>query len=133
MNKIEAIISKISNNKQLHILEFIFHDKKLKMMSLELNENIKEGTKVLLNIKPTQTSFVKSLKDDISIANKILGQITKIDKGELLSCVTCKAYDTYFESILLTSVLNEMKIEENEKILILIKASDLYIQEVLDD
>ena len=133
MNKVEAIISKIVNIDNLNIVQFDFLGIQLKMMSLDLNENIKIAQKVILTTKATNVLLAKDFEGMISFSNQIKGKIEKIDNGELLSCIDIVVKDTRFQSIITKASVDRMDLKEDEEIIILIKASDLSILEVLND
>ena len=62
---------KIENIDNLNIVTFDFLDSKLQMMSLDLNCDIKIGTKVILTVKPTHIGIAKDFNGDISYTNKL--------------------------------------------------------------
>lgn len=132
MNKIEAIISQIDNIENLNIVQFDFSGIKLKMMSLDLNENVKVGQKVLLIVKATNILLAKNFEGMISFSNQINGKIDNIENGKLLCSVTIKVKDTYFQSIITQTSANKMNLKKNDEIDIFIKASDLSIEEVIN-
>ncbi|RXJ63822.1 transporter, partial [Halarcobacter ebronensis] len=54
MNKLEAIVTKIKSKQSLNLVSFSFNTNSLTMISLDLDEKVKEDKKVLLSIKPTK-------------------------------------------------------------------------------
>ncbi len=132
MNKIEAIISQIDNIDNLNIVQFDFSGIKLRMMSLDLNENIKIGQKVILVVKATNIILARDFKGMISFSNQINGKIDNIENGKLLCSVTIKVKDTYFQSIITQASANKMNLKKDDEIDIFIKASDLSIEEVIN-
>jgi len=133
MNKIVATISQIHNVENLNIVEYEFNNIKLKMMSLDLNNNIKVGQDVILTVKPTNVAMAKDLQGSLSYSNQIPTIVKRIEKGKLLTVVNTKMEDTILQSIFTTASLNRMEIKENDKVILLFKASDLSILEVLND
>ena len=133
MNKIVATISQIHNVENLNIVEYEFNNIKLKMMSLDLNNNIKVGQDVILTVKPTNVAMAKDLQGSLSYSNQIPTIVKRIEKGKLLTVVNTKMEDTILQSIFTTASLNRMQIKENDKVTLLFKASDLSILEVIDD
>jgi len=133
MNKVEAIISKIDNIDNLNIVQFDFSGIQLKMMSLDLDEKIKIGQKVILTAKATNILLAKDFEGMISFSNQIKGRIENIDNGKLLSCIDIVANNTKFQSIITRASVDRMALKKDEEITILIKASDLSIGEVLND
>jgi molybdopterin-binding protein len=134
MSQIVARIKKINSiDNSLNIVEFDFAGLTLKMMSLDLNKDVQIGKKVQLSVKPTNISIAKNLSGEISLSNQIVAKIQNIENGALLSSIILIANDTCFESIITADSSKRMNLRENDEVIILIKASDLSIQEVLND
>lgn len=134
MSQIIARIKKINSiDNSLNIVEFDFAGLTLKMMSLDLNKDVQIGKKVQLSVKPTNISIAKNLSGEISLSNQIVAKIQNIENGALLSSIILIANDTCFESIITADSSKRMNLRENDEVIILIKASDLSIQEVLND
>lgn len=133
MSQIIATIKNIRNVDSLNIVEFGFYNHTLKMVSLNLNKQIAINKKVKLSIKPTNILIAKNLQGEISISNQLKAKIVKVENGELLSSILLKVEDTILESIITVDSSKNMNLVEDEEVLILIKASDLFIQEVIDE
>lgn len=133
MNKIVATISQIRNIDNLNIVEFEFDDTKLKMISLDLSEDTKVGQKVVLTTKPTHIAIAKNLQGELSYSNQIIATIEEIEQGEILCVVNSKIDNTDLQSIITTDSAKRMNLKNNDKVILLIKASDMSILEVLND
>lgn len=133
MNKLEAKVLKIKSKKSLNLVSFSFNSKTLSMISLDLNEEIKEQKRVLLSVKPTNITLAKNFEGFLSSSNRLLGKISNIEIGELLSSITCDVAGTFIEAIITTNSLEQMNLTLEEEIILLFKASDLAILEVLND
>jgi molybdopterin-binding protein len=133
MNKLEVIVKKIDAVESLHIVSFDFFGVELKMMSLELNEKITVGTKVVLAVKPTHVSFAKNFAGHISVTNQFKARIKGINKGKLLSSAIFEAKYTLIESVFTTESLRKLNLQLHDEFLILIKASDIFIKEIIND
>lgn len=133
MNYLEAKINKIKSKDSLNLVTFEFFSETLTMISLDLKEDIKEKKKVLLNIKPTNITLAKEFEGLLSSSNKLLGKISKLEIGELLSSIICDVHGNLVEAVITTNSLKKMKLQAEDKIVLLFKASDLSILEVLDD
>ena len=128
-----AKVKEIKTIDSLNIVEFDFYGTTLKMMSLELNSDITTDKRVELLVKPTNVIISKSYIEDISLSNQILAKIVSFEDGELLSSLSLKAFDTFFESIITKTSKVKLDLKENDEVNILIKASDLSILRVLND
>ena len=133
MSQLVATIKKINSVDNLNIVEFDFNGLTLKMMSLDLNDDVQVGKKVKLSIKPTNISLAKNLTGEISLSNQIDATIENLENGQLLTSVILKVNDTILESIITVDSSKRMNLQIGEVVTILIKASNLSIGEVLND
>ena len=133
MSKLVATIKKINSVDNLNIVEFDFNGLTLKMMSLDLNDDVKIGKKVELSVKPTNISIAKNLIGEISLSNQIVATIQSLENGQLLTSVILKINDTLLESIITVDSSKRMNLQIGEVVTILIKASNLSIEEVIND
>ena len=133
MSKFIATIKKIQSIDNLNIVEFDFNGLTLKMMSLDLNDDVKIGKKVELSVKPSNISIAKNLIGEISLSNQIVATIQSLENGQLLTSVILKINDTLLESIITVDSSKRMNLQIGEVVTILIKASNLSIGEVLND
>ncbi len=133
MSKLIATIKKINSIDNLNIVEFEFLGTTLKMMSLDLGSNIQIGKKVRLSVKPTNISIAKNFTGEISLSNQLVAIIQNIENGELLSSVSLKISDFLLESIITVDSSKRMNLQIGDEVKILIKASNLSIEEVLND
>ena len=133
MSQLVATIKKINSVDNLNIVEFDFNGLTLKMMSLDLNDDVKIGKKVELSVKPTNISIAKNLIGEISLSNQIVATIQSLENGQLLTSVILKINDTLLESIITVDSSKRMNLQIGGNVTILIKASDLSISEVLND
>ena len=133
MSQFVATIKKINSIDNLNIVEFDFHGLTLKMMSLDLNADVQVGKKVKLSVKPTNISIAKNLIGEISLSNQIVATIENLENGQLLSSVSLKVYNTLLESIITVDSSKRMNLQIGEVVTILIKASNLSIEEVIND
>jgi molybdopterin-binding protein len=133
LNILRATITKIQNIQNLHLVEFKYFDTTLTMMSLELDSNIKVGTKVELIVKSTQIAFSLTNNTHLSCSNKIISTIKNIEFGELLTSIIFNVQKTTLESIITTKMAKRINIEKDSKAFLFIKASDLSILRVVND
>lgn len=133
MSKLIATIKTINNVENLNIVEFDFFGTILKMMSLDLNSDVQIGKKVKLSVKPTNLSLAKKFSGEISLSNQIIATIQDIENGELLSSISLKTNDFLLESIITVDSAKRMNLQIGNEVIILIKASDISIEEVLND
>ena len=133
MSKLIATIKKINSVDNLNIVEFDFLGNSLKMMSLGLNSNIQIGKKVKLSIKPTNIAIGKNISGDLSFSNKLVATIKSIENGQLLCSILLNINDILLESIITVDSSKRMNLQKDDIVTILIKASDLSIEEIFND
>ncbi len=132
MNKFIATITKIQSVDSLNIVNFDFSGQSLSMMSLDLNEKLKIGSRVLLTAKPTHIAIAKEFSGDISYSNQLSAEIIEINNGELLSSIKLSTADASCESIITKNSSLRMNLQIGDMVTIFIKASELSIKEVLE-
>ncbi|MFA7571385.1 MAG: TOBE domain-containing protein [Sulfurimonadaceae bacterium] len=133
MSQMVATVKSIENLEQLNIVEFEFNAHVLKMMSLDLNSNISIGKKVVLSVKPTNIALAKQLVGEISFSNQMVATIQTLTHGKLLSSIGLTINGIVFESIITLSSAKRMNLHINDEVIMLIKASDLFILDVFND
>ncbi len=131
MNSFKATITKIQTVDNLNIVNFNFCDETLTMMSLDLDSNLKIGSCVSLKVKSTYIAIAKEFSGELSYSNQLQAKILKVDNGELLSSVKLKCGDTTCESITTKDISLKMNLKSDDDVILLIKASELSIGEVL--
>ncbi len=133
MSLINAVITQIESIDSLNIVHFDFLGSELKMMSLDLNSQMQVGSKVILSVKPFHITIVKDFYGDISYSNRLQGAVSSCENGELLSSVKLLVNGVVLESIITKELAMEMKLKIGDSIIVMIKANDLSIAEVIND
>jgi len=133
MSLINATITEIQSVDSLNIVSFDFSGIPLKMMSLDLNDEMQVGRDVTLNVKPFHITIVKDFYGDISYSNKLNAVVKSCEDGELLSSVKLRVNGVVFESIITKELALEMELKVGDNVIVMIKANDLSIQEVIND
>ncbi|MEA3330746.1 MAG: TOBE domain-containing protein [Campylobacterota bacterium] len=133
MSQIVARVREIESVDNLNIVKFDFYKEQLTMMSLELNDNIKIGTKVKLGIKSTHIVIAKSFSGIISYSNQIKAKIVSCENGKLLSSIKLLVEGVILESIITRESSKTMDLKVGDDVTLMIKASELSIVEILDD
>jgi molybdopterin-binding protein len=134
MSKIIATITNIQNIEHLNIVTFKCAHNIIEMMSLDLKENIKIGTKVELNIKPSSVVILNKINDKSTISSNVLdATIINIDSGTLLASVLLQVDKYKIESIITLNSKNNMNLTDGDNVLILINSSDLSILRIINN
>lgn len=133
MNRFIATLAQVERSESLHILQLDFEGTTLYMMTLELPQEITNGSRLEIGIKPSHVAIGKDFSGDVSFSNRLEAKITKITKGALLSTVTCDFKGVLFQSIIMSRTIERMALETDQDITLLMKASELSITRFLDD
>lgn len=131
LNSIVAKVKKINNYDGINLVEFDFDGTILSMMSLELPNEIQEGTKVILGVKPSHVTIAKSYALEVSYSNKIRSVVYDIQEGELLCNVIMSCNQTRIESLITKRSKENMHLKVGDKVATLIKSSELFIKEIV--
>ncbi len=130
MNELKVIVSKIQSLENLNIVEFLFKDTTLSMISLDL-DNIRENDKVLLTVKASNIAIAKEFQGQISLTNSINAKIIQFDIGELLTSIKLSANGTTFSSIITTKSAKKMSLKLGDNVTAIFKSTDLSIKKIL--
>jgi len=132
MSILRARVADIESVDGLHIVTFELDDTRLKMVSLGLDTEVKQGRDVMLQIKPSSVAIAKNIQGELSYSNQIKAVIKSIKQGRLLCSIKLLACANEFESIITTSSLLRLKLKIGDEITALIKANELAIARVID-
>lgn len=133
LNSINVIVKQINSYDGVNVVEFDFNKSTLFMMGLELPVGIKEGTRVILGVKPSHVTIAKSYNLEVSYSNKIKATIIDIVEGQLLCNVIMFINNTKIESLITKKTKDNMHLRVDDKVTVLMKSSELFIKEILDD
>lgn len=131
MNKISATVVSIQNVQNLTQVTFATATGELKMMGLELPQNIEQNTAVMLTCKATNITIAKASDSMLSFSNQLPVTIQAIEMGELLCSLELAYEEALLESIITADSAKRMQLKVGDTVTALIKSSDLSITEVL--
>jgi molybdopterin-binding protein len=132
MNDIVATISQIKSHDSVHIVKFDIDGVVLSMMSLELDERYRVGSRVKLVVKPTHIAISKRAYSDISYSNQLQATIVSIENGILLSSIKLRFLDIVLESIITLESSKRLELSIGDSVVAYIKASEISIGEIVD-
>ncbi len=133
MKNLIATVSQIQSCDNLHIVKFDLNGQTLKMMSLDLNDNIVIGRKVILGCKPSSVAIGKEFSGIVSYSNQIPVTIEDIEIGKLLCSLKVSFKESSLESIITKESFEKMELKKGDNVTAFIKASEISILEVLND
>jgi len=131
MNYIKAVISNIESVDNVNLVSFSVNEHTLKMISLELNTSLQEGSEVILAAKSSTIALARTSSQDLSISNQLPCTISSLEIGKLLCVVKLDFCGTPLESLITKESALRMKLQIGEDVIALIKSSELSISEIL--
>ena len=90
---------------------------------------LKKGSIVNVIFKETEVIIGKSTNHQISLRNKLLGQIETIDSGELLSKITINTAAGKVASIITTNAVKQLQLQIGEEVTAMIKTNEMMLAE----
>ncbi len=132
MSQLPATVRSICSHEALNIVTFDFAGEELSMMSLEMQQRLRVGQRVILGVKPTAVALTKERVEQSSFVNQIRVKIISIDEGVLLGSIRLQAGATRFEAIVLRRSMQNFDLEAGDDAIAVIPASEVSILEVMD-
>lgn len=132
IKKLLANVTRVQSLNNLNVVSFSAQNQILNMVSLELSEKVKTGTRVLLNIKPTSVAIAKNFVGELSYSNQIESKIVSIDNGELLSSIVLSIGEVHIEAIITLASSQRMNLKIGDEVISLIKANEIAITEIYE-
>lgn len=132
MNRLNAVVTHIEGEQNLHIISFDYEGVSLKMMGLDLPKGLHVNAHVTLGIKPSHVAIAKNLQGELSYSNQLPATIESIENGKLLSNILLHVKGNEVQSFITLSSSTRMNLQMGDEVTLLIKASELFVLEVLD-
>ncbi|WP_345981055.1 TOBE domain-containing protein [Sulfurimonas sp. HSL3-2] len=127
MNIINATITDIKKYEEISAVSFNANGVEISMVALELDPELKIGTKVQLKAKATNIALAKGFNSQISIANQLEAVVEDVVNGEILCSVKLSVKETVIESIITQKSAVSMDIKTGDRLIALIKSNDISI------
>ena len=130
MNRLEAIVTTLEGEQNLHIIGFDFQGERLSMMGLDLPLGLRIGSKVVLGAKSSHIAIAKNLSGELSYSNQLDATVERIENGVLLSSVIVRVKGITLQSFITCKSSQRMHLCVGDAVKLLIKASELFVLEV---
>ncbi len=131
MNILTARITDIQRTDSITLVRFDADTQPMHMMALELSPQLVVDSKVIVGAKSTNIALARERQAELSIENQLDVTITKINMGALLCSVSLAISGQCWESVITRESALTMQLAVGDKIIALIKSSDLSIVEQL--
>ncbi|AOO65926.1 TOBE domain-containing protein [Sulfurospirillum halorespirans] len=132
MNRLNAVVTHIEGEQNLHIISFDYEGVSLKMMGLDLPKGLHVNAHVTLGIKPSHVAIAKNLQGELSYSNQLSATIESIENGKLLSNILLHVKGNEVQSFITLGSSTRMNLQKGDEVTLLLKASELFVLEVLD-
>ena len=132
MNRLPAVVTDIEGEQNLHIITFDYAGNRLKMMGLDLPKGLHVNAHVTLGIKPSHVAIAKNLSGELSYSNQLMATIVSIENVNQLSSMVLRSNENEMQSFITLSSSLRMNLHVGDHVVLLIKASELFVLEVLD-
>lgn len=130
MNIINGEIASIKTNGSLSVVEVTVGENKFKTIVIDTPDTVeylKVGNMVKLLFKETEVAIGIGDMSNISLQNKIVGLITKLEIGDLQSKITLKTEIGTIKSIITSDAAQQLNLKEGIVANALIKTNEVML------
>ena len=132
MNSISATITDIAHEGPLYFLELDATGIPLGMLLFDLDSSFTQDCKVNVLFKETEVALAKGISGDTSFINSFPATVKEIRTGRILADVRLQCRAGIIDSIITMKAAERLKLQKNDTLTVLIKASQLSLDSVLD-
>lgn len=132
MNTLKGKIASIKTNQSLSLVTIQIEELFFNTIVIETPDTatyLKIGEPITILFKETEVIIGKGSEHHISIQNKVMGTIIKIEKGELLCKLIINTKIGEIIAILTLDASNHLQLEVNEKIIVMIKTTEIMLSQ----
>ena len=134
MNKLQGTIKNMQTHEGISLVDIVIDEDEFSSLiinSKTTGEYIHVGNPVNLLFKETEVS-VKNYHPEFhkKRQNKIITQVKIIKKGEILSELKLYYKENIITAIILTRLLNELKLKVNDKAIVILRTQEILLSKV---
>ena len=130
MNQLEGEITNIKTSGSLSLVEINVGAIFFNTIIIE-NPNtasyLKKGNDIKVIFKETEVIIAKGIEPQTSIQNKVIGEITFIEKGELLTKLTIDTALGKIIAIITSDAMRQLQLQIGERITAMIQANEIIL------
>lgn len=132
MNIFNGKIESITTNGNLSLVTvnvngFLF--KSIVIDTLETASYLKKGKSIDVIFKATEVIISNNKDSEISLQNKLDGEIVLINEGKLLSNLTINTPIGKITAIITSNAVNNMQLDVGKKIIAMVKTNEIMLSE----
>ena len=132
MSKLYATVTGVTSHEMLTIVTFDFYGQSLQMLSLDMQQKLHEGQRVVLGVKPWTIGLLGMRAEESTFVNQLHVKVQKIEKGSLLTSVLLSAGESRFESVTIADNSLIPKLHEGDDVVAVIPAGEISVTEICD-
>lgn len=128
MNKLTGIITQIQQSGAILLVDVDVDNHRFSALLIESSgkpEWLQQGRTVNLVFKETEVSLARNLSGLISMRNRMMCIIQKVERGELLSKITLQFLNHTITSAITTRAVDSLQISAGDEIEALVKANEI--------
>ncbi len=128
MNKLPGTITQIQQSGAVMLVDVDVNGHVFSAMLIKSVSNpqwLKTGNNIDLVFKETEVSLAKGLSGKISMRNRMMCKVLKIDRGALLSTIKMQFQEFVITSAITTRAVDSLQIIIGEEIEALVKANEI--------
>lgn len=132
MNTLKGKIASIKTTQSLSLVTIQIEDVFFNTIVIETPDTavyLKTGGAITILFKETEVIIGKGSEQHISIQNKVMGTIIKIEKGELLCKLIINTTIGEITAILTLDATIHLQLKVNEKITVMIKTTEIMLSQ----
>lgn len=133
MNKLKGRISKIDKKRELSLISVECEGIEILSFALTEEFDLKEGDKVFILFKESETVLAKNLKGLISIRNRLECVVEEVEKGDILAQVKLFFNENRIVSVVSKKACKEMDIKKGDRVTVLVKTNEITLMEIKDE
>jgi len=130
MNKLSGKIINVKSDDHMSIVDMEVSGDVFKTIVIETPSSaafLKIGTLLNIMFKESEVSLAKDLSGKISLQNKMMCIVKKINKGKLLSSITLDYKGNKISSIITTAAVEQLSLNVEDEVLALVKTNEIII------
>lgn len=132
MNILNGIIEELSVNGALSLAYIRVGETRFTVIVIDTPETVsylKVGNPIQVIFKETEVIIGKGTGHQVSLQNKLVGQIRKIESGALLSKIMLETSAGRITSVITTNAVKKLQLKEGNEVTAMIKTNEIMISE----
>ncbi|MDM5271383.1 TOBE domain-containing protein [Sulfurovum sp. zt1-1] len=131
MSNLVATVQSIRCHDGVSIVTFSLGEQILTMVSLELDDALRVGSKCLLSVNASSVAIGKNLSGMLSYSNQLSAKVVAIENGKLLTRIILNISGNRVESMITVASSERLGLKVGDDVTALIKSTVLSVSEVI--